>query len=354
MASRRYRFDRFLLDPANRLLSRDGVPLDLNARYLDALVLLVSQAGILVTKDRFLEEVWRGVPVTDEALTQCVKTLRRLLGDDAANPRLIETVPKHGYRFIQAVDSNADVQADQAVAANGIRRILLLGAAGTIGAGLAGLLAGLVYGFIGASQPLQPATGAVSVLLVLVCLSIVAALIGGVGVGFGIAAAEFARRRRWPWSMIGGALGGLVVGALAKLLGIDAFNLLLGQSPGDITGAAEGAMLGGAIGLGAWLGQRGDETRSPVREIAAAGIAGGIAGMIIPWLGGRMMAGSLDLLAQNFSNSRLRLDQFGGLVGERGFGPVSQIVTGGLEGLLFGACIVGAMAIARRQLGNQG
>ena len=78
---------------------------DLNARYFDALALLVREAGTLVSKDRFLAEVWRGVPVTDEALTQCIRTLRRLLGDDASRPRFIETVPKHGYRFIAPVEA---------------------------------------------------------------------------------------------------------------------------------------------------------------------------------------------------------------------------------------------------------
>jgi DNA-binding winged helix-turn-helix (wHTH) protein len=91
-----FRFDRFLLDPRDRRLRRGDAPVELNARYLDALGLLVAEAGKLVSKDRFLDEVWRGVPVTDEALTQCIKTLRRQLGDDAANPRFIESVPKLG------------------------------------------------------------------------------------------------------------------------------------------------------------------------------------------------------------------------------------------------------------------
>ena len=99
-----FRFERFSLDPRDRQLRRDDAPVELNARYLDALALLVREAGKLVSKDRFLDEVWRGVPVTDEALTQCVRTLRRQLGDDAARPRFIETVPKHGYRFIAPVD----------------------------------------------------------------------------------------------------------------------------------------------------------------------------------------------------------------------------------------------------------
>lgn len=98
-----FRFERFFLDPHDRQLRRDDAPVELNARYLDALALLVREQGRLVSKERFHEEVWRGVPVTDEALTQCIRTLRRQLGDDAASPRFIETVPKHGYRFIAPV-----------------------------------------------------------------------------------------------------------------------------------------------------------------------------------------------------------------------------------------------------------
>lgn len=346
-----FRFDRFVLDPANRSLTRDGVAVELNARYLDALALLVRDAGQLVTKDRFLDEVWRGVPVTDEALTQCIKTLRRRLGDHAAAPRLIETVHKHGYRFIAPVESGPATRQEQTIPAHDLRHALLLGAAGTIGGGIAGMVVGLLYGFAGASQPLQPGMGAISVLLVLVCLSIIAALIGAVGISLGIAAAGFARGR-WPWSIAGGALGGLIVGAFAKLLGIDAFHLLLGQSPGDITGAAEGALLGAAIGLGAWLGQRGEASRSMIRGVAAAGLLGAGAGAIIPLAGGRMMGGSLDLLANSFPGSRLRLDQVGALFGEPGFGPISQSVTGAFEGLLFAGAIVAAMTIARRQLAN--
>ena len=76
MTSGILRFDRFELDPADRRLSRDGAPVELSARYLDALLLLTSEQGRLVTKDRFHDEVWRGIPVTDEALTQCITTLR--------------------------------------------------------------------------------------------------------------------------------------------------------------------------------------------------------------------------------------------------------------------------------------
>lgn len=363
MTADAYRFDKFLLDPADRRLSRDGAPVEINARYLDALALLVRERGKLVTKDRFLDEVWRGVPVTDEALTQCVKTLRRQLGDDAVSPRFIETVPKHGYRFIAPVEAAGSASAPVSAAETEEpaaprrftwRHFLLLGGAGTIGGGLCGLLGGLFYGFAAASQPLEPGMGAVSMLLVLVCLGIVAASIGGAAIGFGIAASGFASSRFGPWTIAGGAAGGLIVGALARMLGLDAFNLLLGRTPGDITGGLEGGLLGAAIGLGAWLGSRGADTPSLRRTMTASGLAAAAAGALIPLLGGRMFAGSLDLLARSFPGSRLRLDRIGALFGESGFGTASQIATGALEGLLLGSCIVGAHILARRDLGEVG
>ena len=126
-----FRFESFVLDAGDRRLHRDGAPVELNSRYFDALALLIGERGKLVSKDRFLEEVWRGVPVTDEALTQCIKTLRRQLGDDAANPRFIETVPKHGYRFIAPVEANPAEPVRIAPALPSWRGFVIPGAAGT-------------------------------------------------------------------------------------------------------------------------------------------------------------------------------------------------------------------------------
>jgi DNA-binding winged helix-turn-helix (wHTH) protein len=353
-----FRFEGFHLDPGDRQLRYGDLPVELNARYLDALTLMVREQGKLISKDRFLEEVWAGVPVTDEALTQCIKTLRRQLGDSASRPRFIETVPKHGYRFVAPVErldqappsrSETNPAAPASAPPGKWRRFLLLGLAGTAGAGAAGLGGGLFYGFAGASQSLAPAMGAVSVLIVLTSLTLLVALLGGAGVSFGIAAAELAPNRRWQWSIIGGAFGGLIVGALVKLLGIDAFTLLFGRSPGDITGAAEGVLLGAAVGFGVWLGSRAGGSISLRRGVPAA-VAGGVAGLLIALLGGRMMGGSLDLLARQFPDSHLRLDQIGNLLGESGFGPLTHIVTATLEGALFGGCVAAAIILARRSL----
>jgi DNA-binding winged helix-turn-helix (wHTH) protein len=359
MASGCYQFDRFRLDVPNRQLWRDEDPVNLNARYFDALTLLVSEQGRLVIKERFLAEVWQGVPVTDEALTQCIRTLRRLLEDRAGQPRFIETVPKHGYRFIASVDIRplADTEAAWTAAPPPDKvpdwsTFFALGAAGTAGAGLAGVIGGSLLGLAGATQPLQPVLGSMSVFLVVLCLTLLMAVIGGAALSFGIAATTLIPGRERSWAMLGGATGGLVVGGTVKLLGLDAFELLLAHSPGDITGAAEGIVLGAAVGCGAWLGWREPARFGSGRHLALTSLAGLGAGLIITLLGGRLMAGSLDVLIRNLPQARLRLDVIGTLVGEGNFGPVSQVIVGGLEGAIFATCIVAGMALAQRRLGR--
>jgi DNA-binding winged helix-turn-helix (wHTH) protein len=341
-----FAFERFVLDTRERQLRLDERPVELNGRYLDALALLVRDSGKLVSKGQFLDEVWRGVPVTDEALTQCIRTLRRQLGDDASRPRFIETVPKHGYRFIAPVQVLA---AEGAVSANDAgdqwRQFIVTGSAGTVGGAAAGVAGGLVYGFAGASTS---SVGAISVLLVLLCVTLLVAVIGGAGVSFAIATAALARTRSWIWLTLAGAAGGLFVGAFGKLLGLDSFSLLVGRSPGDITGAMEGLLLGAAVGLSAWLAFG---TNSLRRGAAFAGLSGATAGLVIALLGGRLMLGSLALLADGFPGSRLRVDQIGRLFGETGIGPVTQVAANALEGALFSGCVVAAMVIARRRFG---
>ncbi len=331
MASGRFRFDRFILDLADRRLTRDGVAVALNARYFDALALLVREHGRLVTKERFLEEVWRGVPVTDEALTQCVRTLRKALDDEAGRPRFIETAPKHGYRFIAPI-TGVEIQAADDRHAPRWSSVARQGAAGTLGAVAAGAVGGLAYGFVSAAQG---DASAVSALIVLLCVTVVVALLGGAGVAFGIAIAETLPGRPAWRAPFGGAVGGLIVGAVFKLVGLDALTLLFGHAPRDITGGGEGLLLGGAVGLGAWLAGR----RSgglPLR-VALAALCGGAAGLAVPLLGGRLLGGSLDLLVQDFPASRLRI------------APLHQALTGALEGALFAAGLVGGLLLARRR-----
>src|SRR6185436_14237832 len=231
MAAGRYQFDRFSLDPVERRLFNGEAPVELNSRYFDALLLLLQHPGTLLSKERFLQEVWQGTPVTDEVLTQCIKTLRRQLGDSATQPHLIETIPKHGYRFIAAVNCVSDndaahgdenpALAAQAVATPGTydwRRCWLTLGAGTTGGGVAGLLGGLAFGFSAAAQAEQSGIGALSALLVLVALATLLALIGAAGVVGGIAAARLVASDFAFAGLFGGAVGGLLVGAFGKVI----------------------------------------------------------------------------------------------------------------------------------------
>ena len=346
-----FAFEHFVLDPGDRRLMRGGEPVELNGRYFDALALLVREQGRLVSKDCFLDEVWRGVPVTDEALTQCIRTLRRQLGDDAAEPRFIETVPKHGYRFIAPVGWPRTRPSSKPRARSiGIVEPGVADRRGRHDRRRAFRFAWRIgLWFIGAPQPFQPGMGAASVLLVILCLTVLVAVIGAAGVAFGIAAVAGTSQRLGARCIAGGALGGLLVGAAAKLLGLDAFSLLVGQSPGDITGAMEGLILGGAVGLAVWLSAG---WRSRRRSAGLAALCGAAAGLVIPLLGGRLMLGSLDLLARHMPGSRLRLDHISQLFGEASFGPVTQYASGMLEGALFAACMVFAMQAARRSVPN--
>ena len=353
MAAGRYEFDSFSLDPIERRLFNGDALVELNSRYFDALLLLLRHPGALLSKQRFLQEVWQGIPVTDEVLTQCIKTLRRQLGDSATQPHLIETVPKHGYRFIAAVsrvvgsdaapeDKNRPLPS-RAVAlpeSYDWRQCWLTLGAGTTGGGVAGMLGGLAFGFAASAQ--DSGIGALSALLVLVALATLLGLIGAAGVAGGIATARLVAREFTFAGLTGGAAGGLLVGAFGKLIGHDAFLLLFGQAPGDITGALEGLLLGAAVGGADDLTRRFTADWSMQRNLLLAAAIGALGGLLIAVTGGRLLGGSLALLGESFPDARLHLD-LGALLG-----PFAASATTVLEGAWFGLCLVGAMMLSRR------
>jgi DNA-binding winged helix-turn-helix (wHTH) protein len=98
----RFRFAEFVLSPRQRLLLRNGTPVPLIPKYLDLLLFLVVRRHEAVPKQAIFEQVWSDVVVSDGALSQAVRTLRRTLGDDSREPRFIRTVSRHGYQFVWA------------------------------------------------------------------------------------------------------------------------------------------------------------------------------------------------------------------------------------------------------------
>jgi DNA-binding winged helix-turn-helix (wHTH) protein len=96
-----YVFGEFEIDAAGTTLRRGGGAVPVPSQSLALLVLLVSQPGAIVTRDRIREAIWPDVTVDfDVSINSVIRNLRRALGDDARQPRYIETVQRHGYRFI--------------------------------------------------------------------------------------------------------------------------------------------------------------------------------------------------------------------------------------------------------------
>src|SRR5215468_10518026 len=95
----KYLFGNYLLDVNERKLLRDEEEIRLRGKLFDTLRVLVENAGKLVRKDAFMESVWPDSVVEDNNLDYCISQLRKLLHP----AKYIETVPRHGYRFVAEV-----------------------------------------------------------------------------------------------------------------------------------------------------------------------------------------------------------------------------------------------------------
>ncbi len=111
-----YQFDGIIIDLENRQIWKDNKPVTLTPKYFDVLMLLVRHPGRLISKNEIFSSVWKDVIVSDTALSQCIKEIRRQLGDQAGQPRFIKTTPKHGYTFIADVEPLAPEQLKQKLA----------------------------------------------------------------------------------------------------------------------------------------------------------------------------------------------------------------------------------------------
>src|SRR5688572_9481374 len=109
-----YKFGPFLVDGGAYRLIRDGQNVPLSPKIIDLLLFLAARPSVLVSKDELFRALWPDVAVTDNALTQAVSELRQALGDDASNPKYVQTVARRGYRFISAVEPVASIAAPTA------------------------------------------------------------------------------------------------------------------------------------------------------------------------------------------------------------------------------------------------
>lgn len=96
-------FDSFALDTSNECLWHEGAQVSLPPKPFAVLRYLVENAGRLVTQDELLDALWPETYVQPQVLRTYVLDLRKALGDDARQPRFIQSLPKRGYRFVAPV-----------------------------------------------------------------------------------------------------------------------------------------------------------------------------------------------------------------------------------------------------------
>ena len=100
-------FGPFRLMPRERLLTRDGMPVNIGGRALDILITLIKRPGELVGKKELLDEVWPDVIVDDGSLRFNVGSLRKILGDGQDGARYVTNVPGRGYCFVAPVSQKS-------------------------------------------------------------------------------------------------------------------------------------------------------------------------------------------------------------------------------------------------------
>jgi DNA-binding winged helix-turn-helix (wHTH) protein/Tol biopolymer transport system component len=98
-AAASYELGPILIDVASRQIWRNGEPVVVPSKSVDALIYLVAHPDRTVTKDELISAVWEDMFVSEDSLFHSISVLRRALGDDSSHPQLIITVPRRGYRL---------------------------------------------------------------------------------------------------------------------------------------------------------------------------------------------------------------------------------------------------------------
>jgi DNA-binding winged helix-turn-helix (wHTH) protein len=317
----RFRFGEFVLSPRRRVLLRSGTAQPLIPRYFDLLVFLIERRGEAVHRRDIFDRVWTDVIVSDSALSQAIRTIRRVLGDDSREPRFVRTVSRHGYQFVfpdvveehddaewqsvnavqPALETRSDEVADPIeplldritrVAVNAVEEEEQREAAEMLH----------TYGTADALSRLgtRPRHAFARALLRDTRWDVADA--GAVPIVGSPAAFETAhelvtlRLRRAAALAARRVAGASVGGGLAGLFGGGAGGLILTAAPGTdaslavvpvlaVIGGCCGATGGAGVGAGMSLAESIARSRRAVAVIGGAALGGGIAGSIAQWLG---------------------------------------------------------------------
>jgi DNA-binding winged helix-turn-helix (wHTH) protein len=383
----RYRFSAFTLSPRRRLLVRDGREVPLIPRYFDLLLLLIERRHEAVHRREIFERVWADGIVSESALSQAVRTIRRTLGDDSREPLFIRTVSRHGYRFVfpdvieEADDApwptgsptatdeptiQPEASPDEAPpvppgvvdgrwTGRRSRRNAGRWAARAAGGGaVAGMAAGGAGGLILAAAP--DSFAPVAIAPVLAVIGGGCGALGAAGVGAGLALAQAVRSMRTMVLVLGAAAGGGLVGAAVQWLTHWALAALVGLEL-DVGGGLEGFVIGAGAGLGFAIATRcTDDLPSAPRGLTRAqsafiiALCCGMAGLGLTLTGHPLAGGTIHAIADAADGSRVSLAPLGRLIGEPDFGPTSRLILAFGESAVFGLGL--AFGLIRRSKGE--
>lgn len=102
-----HRFEGYTIDTGKFEIRRGAQRIPTEPQVLELLVYLIDHRDRVVTRGELLEVLWSGRYVSDSALSSCVKSARKLVGDDGESQRCIRTIPRRGFRFVAAVETSA-------------------------------------------------------------------------------------------------------------------------------------------------------------------------------------------------------------------------------------------------------
>jgi len=114
LPDKKIRFDDFELDYGRFQLCRLGKPIRLEGLPLQLIMFLVEQRGQLVTREQISGELWSKDVFVDveQGINTAIRKIRRALGDDADEPKYLQTVVGRGYRFVApTAEEDASAQA---------------------------------------------------------------------------------------------------------------------------------------------------------------------------------------------------------------------------------------------------
>jgi DNA-binding winged helix-turn-helix (wHTH) protein/Tol biopolymer transport system component len=149
-----YRFGDFTVDGEQKVLLQKNSPVPLAPKVFDTLLILIGSSGRIVEKEELMSRLWPNTFVEESNLTFNIQQLRKALGDNARQPRFVETVARRGYRFIAEIQENPpnETKGTQSLPAIAEERPLPQKASYFTVAAFSFLLVGLVAGIVWFTQ----------------------------------------------------------------------------------------------------------------------------------------------------------------------------------------------------------